>query len=284
MRALPRGRLLIACVRPYHGLGNRMRVVLGGQSLAEVTDRQFAYCWPTGRGFGARLDDLWRTELREVAAPVSRALALRYPYRDERASWRAAAEGQRVWQLRTSQPIELPPTAKPWTQRLRELAPTEPVAQRIAEFFAAHLAGRHYVGVMIRAHAVSHAQSREYSPVEWFVERMRDIRRAAPDTAFFLSCDVPEVQERVAADLGDTYFQSDKGAYNSRTALIAAVVDLYLLAASSHVLAPHYSSFPELAIHLAAEGIALETSRTAADQAWENRPRRLVADPLRPGG
>jgi len=279
-----RRRSLIAVVRPYHGLGNRMRTVLSAQSLAEEEQRHFAYCWPVGSGFGARLDDLWQFPFPEVSTATTRVLALRYPFRDATTEWRTAARGQRVWQIRTSQPVALPPGAIPWPERLRRLPPTQEIAGRIRDFFTEHLAGRPYVGVMIRAHHVSHAQSREHSPVEWFVARMREIRAAAPDVAFFVSCDVPEVQERVAQLLGDTFGQQDKGPYNSGAAVKSAVVDLYLLASSMHLIGPHYSSFPELALHLAGDRLALETSLTPPESAWERRPIAMVADPLRPAG
>ena len=55
---------------------------------------------------------------------------------------------------------------------------------------------------------------------------------------------MPEVQEAIVARVPGTSGQTDKGPYNSTAALKSAVVDLYLLAASSHLLAPHYSSFP----------------------------------------
>src|SRR4029453_4160491 len=56
--------LVVGVTGRYHGLGNRMRVVLGAQALARFEGRSFRYVWPTGRGFGARLDALW-----EVHAP-----------------------------------------------------------------------------------------------------------------------------------------------------------------------------------------------------------------------
>ena len=276
------GPSLVVSVKPYAGLGNRVRVLLSAQSLAEWESRSFAYCWPTGAPFGARLTDLWQVQLPKVPPLVARAMTVRYRFHDEHDGWRQAARGDRVWQIRTSQPVALPPEAVPWQARLRNLVPVEPVAERVQTFFDRHLHGRPYVGVMIRAHEVSHALSREHSPVDWFVARMREIRSARPETAFFVSCDVPEVQDRIVAEFGPAFGLTDKGGYNTKAALTSAVVDLYLLASSSHVLGPHYSSFPELAVFLAGDRIALETSATPRVMMQERSAMNVVRDPLCP--
>ena len=121
--------------------------------------------------------------------------------------------------------------------------------------------------------------------MEWFVRRMTEIRDGDPAVGFFLSCDVPEVQQEVVARVPETVGLAEKGSYNSRQAVQSAVIDLYLLAASSHLLAPHYSSFPELAHFLAGERFDLETSVTDPRHAWERRDQQSSAaarDPLHP--
>lgn len=281
--ALLRRPSLVAVNRPTHGLGNRLRSVLGAESLAVVEGRRFAYCWPVGSAFGAHMADLWDYRPPTVGPATVRALSARYPLRDHTAEWRPAERRRRVWQIRTAQPLELPPDAVPWTDRLRALTPTDEIAGRITGWFDQHLAGRPYVGVMVRAHDVSHAESRRHSPVEWFVTRMQEIRAARPDVGFFLSCDVPEVQDDIIRRVPGTTGQVDKGPYNSAAALKSATVDLYLLAASAHLLAPHYSSFPELAAYLADGRVALETSRTEPSSAFEQQTAvTVVRDPLRP--
>ncbi|GAB2455793.1 O-fucosyltransferase family protein [Jatrophihabitans fulvus] len=279
---------LIACLKPYAGLGNRVRVLLSARALAVAEQRRFAYCWPTGKPFGARLQDLWQFDEPEVRPAVVRALALRYRYRDETVEWRAAARRERRWLIRTSQPVQDADGSSDWWADLRALVPETGLAERIVEFHRRFLAGAPYVGVMIRAHQHSHAQSREQSPVSWFEQRMREIRECAPDVSFFVSCDVPEVQAALASQFGSTFGLADKGGYNSREAIRSAVVDLYLLAGAAHIIGPHYSSFPEMALHLAGGRVELETSATAAAvpdiASLVTRTTAFVTDPLRPAG
>ncbi|MBO0901673.1 hypothetical protein J1G43_17060 [Cellulomonas sp. zg-ZUI22] len=283
----------VVSVMPRHaGLGNRMRALLGARSLARREARGFAYVWPTGRSFGAQLRDLWDDDARDDAARdparddalrrlpgvAHRALRLRYPHRDWSLHWLDDARDERVWLVRTGHALVLPDDAQPWPHLLRELRPAPAVADRVVRL-ARRLAGEPYVGVMVRAHHASHPETLRWSPVGWFVERMRRIEQEQPGVRFLLSCDVPRVQHELLAAFPGAVAQDDKGAYNSRHGLVAAVADLYLLAGASHLLGPHYSSFPELAVHLAGPPLVLETSRTPTR---DGPPLVTVPDPLRP--
>lgn len=265
------------------GLGNRVRVVLGGQSLADVEGRSFAYVWPTGRLFGPRFSDLWDVREARVPRAVSRLLARRYPYRDATLTWLDDdARRERLWQLRTGAEIALPPQARPWAELYRALTPVDGIARRVQTLFDAELRGAPYVGVMIRAHAVSHALTREVSPVEWFRGRMEQIAADHPGTRFYVSCDVAEVQEEIVRSFPGAVGQRDKGPYNSVEGVRAAVADLYLLAGSGHLIGPHYSSFLHLAQHLAEDRIPVETAATGVVADVDPGALGVTADPLRP--
>jgi hypothetical protein len=260
-----------------------MRVVLGLRALAEHEGRSFAYVWPTGRAFGARLDELWEFDARRWSEARSRALAVISPYRDGSLVWLDdEALRERVWQIRTPHAIDLPPGAPDWTAALRELEPVEEIRQRITRLSAAS-DGRPYLGVMIRAHAVAHDATLRESPVSWYLDRIAEIRSARPDLGLYVAADTDAAFERVIERFPDGAGQTDKGPYNSRPALCAAVADLYLLAGSCHILGPHYSSFPELARHLAGDAIALETSTSAPATRFEAQQGLSVGTPLRPG-
>jgi hypothetical protein len=276
-------RWVIACARKYHGLGNRVRAVLGARVLARHAEREFLYVWPTGRHFGAALDDLWSVDYRRVPHVVSSALRVRYPYRDHSLTWIGPrAESERVWQIRTPHALALPPEAPPWESELRSLQPVGAVATRVQDFADQHLAGVPYVGVMVRAHPHSHQETLKASPVAWYVDRLSELRRDLPDVPFFLSCDTSEAAQRIQAAVPGCVSLADKGVYNSRTALQSAVADLYLLAGSVHVIGPHFSSFPELAVCLAGAGLRLETSRTAAPPSLRDLSLTQPIDLVRP--
>jgi hypothetical protein len=259
-----------------------MRVVLGARVLADLERRSFAYVWPTGRGFGARLDELWEFHERRWPAVFSRALTPIYPYRDASLDWiDDAARRARVWQIRTPHALALPDTAPAWHAALRTLQPVEGIRNRILELFEAS-ANRPYLGVMIRTHSVAHDETLRSSPVEWFLDRIEEIRSARPELGLYVAADTDAAFARVADRFADCIGQTDKGEYNSRSALQAAVVDLYLLAASCHILGPHYSSFPELAQHLSGGAVALETSASAVSTRFEAQGELSVGMPLRP--
>lgn len=277
-------RWVIAHTRKYHGLGNRVRSVVGSRVLARAESREFAYVWPVGRLFGARFDELWDVHDRTVPPSVSRALALRYPFRDNLArSWVGEQTRQeRVWQIRTPHALELPDGMPDWTDDLRRLRPAPAVEAMVRDFHSTRLAGRPYLGVMVRTHPHSHQETLSASPVEWYVDRLLSIQRDHPDLAFFVSADTPEGMDRLRAAVPGCVGLSDKGEYNSRRALQASVADLYLLAASAHIIGPHYSSFTELAQNIGGPQLRLETSRTTPDVALESGGLTVAMDPTRP--
>ncbi|MFT3877011.1 MAG: hypothetical protein QM708_11410 [Propioniciclava sp.] len=269
--------------RPYHGLGNRIRVVLSGQLLAERHGRSFAYVWPTGRHFGARLDQLWQVDERRISPARSWLLARRHPYRDASLDWLPTATSDNLWQIRTSQPIAFPEGIDEWHPLLRGLVPVPEIQERIMAVFDEHLRGRPYVGVMVRTHSVSHENTLKDSPLEWYLERLAQIRREHGDIPFYVSADTVAGEAAVREAFPGSVGLGDKGAYNSLQALQASLVDLYLLASSAHIIGPHYSSFPELASYLAEPAIRLETSQSPEGSRLEVGDQlTVVSDPLRP--
>lgn len=276
---------LIAYNGADSGLGNRVRVVLGAKVLAEHERRKLFYVWPTGTLFGPRFTDLWDfAGGTRVARSVSRALATLYPYENaDVAAAPAAVRARRVRQIRTGGELLLPTGLRSWREEFRDLTPAADIAERVRMFYDQQLRGRPYVGVQIRAHSVSHPQTKEASPVSWFAGRMRQIAARQPGTAFFVSCDVPDVVTSLKAEIPHIHALSDKGAYNTVAGVKSAVVDLYLLASSGYVLGPHYSSFLHLADYLAAERVPIETSQHTPPDIIDLDARGWAADPLRPG-
>lgn len=274
---------VIAVTKKLHGLGNRLRVTLGARSLARWADRDFAYVWPTGTAFGASFDELWQFGEKRISPLHSRLLSVRHPYRRHELDWLESARDDRVWQIRTAHALHLPPAATPWDEELQSLAPVPAIAERVRGFSAQHLAGEPYVGVMARAHAASHPETLRHSPLEWYIQRMGELRAEHPGIRFFLSADTVEAQGAIIEAVPGTVALEDKGGYNTKAALISSVVDLYLLAGGAHLLAPHYSSFPEVAQKLAGPALRLETSMTGPDTRFGGRdPLTVAADPLRP--
>ena len=275
---------LVAVTRKHHGLGNRVRVVLGVRSLAELENRRFFYTWQTGREFGAGFEDLWQISESTIPQATARVLSALYPFRDETLKWKDTLSGdERVLQIRTPHALHLPEHATPWERSLQELRPVEEIQDRVRQFFESHLAGQPYVGAMVRAHPRSHAATLSASPLDWYLERMHEIRRTWPEMQFFLSADTREAQEYLVSNMPGVHSLTEKGHYNTKEGLRSAVADLYLLASSGHLLGPHFSSFPEMAHKLAGADVRLETSRTSAHTRLEpGDALGSVDDPTRP--
>lgn len=280
---IPFARPSIVAYNGYDaGLGNRVRVVLGAKSLANLERREFYYVWPTGHLFGPKLSDLWQFKGKTIPRSFSRALSRVFPYEDQTLEWlNDAKRREHVWQIRTGSPLALPAAAQSWQDEFRALTPVQQISEIVTSFFDENLRDTPYVGVMIRAHSVAHPKTRSASPVDWFVSRMREIQASAPTTRFYVSCDVPSVQEQVMADIPHCVGLTDKGSYNSTAGVRSAVADLYLLASSGHLLGPHWSSFVHLAEHLAGDRLTLETAMTP-ELALNRRDVSLVKDPLVP--
>jgi hypothetical protein len=275
---------LVAVTGIRHGLGNRVRVVLGSRSLAQLEHRTFFYTWHTGKEFGARFDELWQVNDSVIPRTTARLLALRYPFRDEKLRWLDdSTRSERVLQIRTPHALHLPAAAAPWDDELRALRPVGEVSDRVNAFFDSTFSGAPYVGVMVRAHPRSHETTLRESPIGWYIERMREIRADRPDIAFFVSADTIEAQESITSAIPGSRALTGKGGYNTRRALQSSVADLYLLAGSTHLLGPYFSSFPELAQKLAGPALRLETSRSGPDTKWNaDAPLTMVDDPTVP--
>lgn len=280
---VPRGRSIVAVTRKFHGLGNRARVVFGARALARSTDRLLYTVWPVTTAFGARLDQLWEVDIPTVPQWFSRAMSVRYPYRDETLSWTSDVGNQRVWQIRTAHALHLPGGASAWERELHAVRPVQRIADRVRRFHDDELRGHVWIGVMIRAHPHSHAETLAASPVEWYVRRLRALREEHGDVRFYISADTEQAQQEVMSAIPGCVGLTGKGAYNSVAGLRAAVADLYLLAASAHLIGPHFSSFPELATRLAGSNmIKLETSRTDESRRFQPASATAAPDPLRP--
>lgn len=282
---LLRGPSLISVTGKYHGLGNRLRSVLGGYTLAKFEGRRFGYVWPTDKNFGAGLNDLWDFKMPTVPVNVSRLFTHAYPYRNHTLDWHSSqVREERLWQIKTAHALHLPSECPPWESELRKLTPTAPVAAYVNKTSAEQSSSPFpYIGVMIRTNPISHELTLRHSPLDWYITRMREIRAMWPGVPFYIAADTPDAFRVASAAIEGCFGQADKGKYNSREAVSASVGDLYMLASSVHVLGPYYSSFPELAQLMAGSDLCLETSMSPAEFRLENRHSlTLPPNPLRP--
>ncbi len=76
---------------------------------------------------------------------------------------------------------------------------------------------------------------------------MTQLHEANPDIAFFLSCDDGATQRHLLKTVPNVFVQDKHSRYNSADGVVDAVVDLYLCGLANHIIAPHWSSFPDMA-------------------------------------
>ena len=266
------------------GLGNRVRALLSAQVLAEREDRDLYYVWSTDKYFGPAMDDLWEYDGgRSVPRLLSRALTPVHGFKQPGPTTITdAMRDEHLWQIRShGQPVTWDEDMRDWTEDLRALRPVPRIADRINAVFDESLRGRPYVAVQVRSHAVSHAKTVETSPIEWFENRMREVRAEFPDVTFYLSCDTPEAQARLFAEFDNCVTLTDKGGYNTVEGVSSAITDLYLMGSAQHLIAPAYSSFPNTAIYLANWAIPFERPNEPLEGPM-TLDLPLTPDPLRP--
>lgn len=245
-------RSLVAVNLPYAGLGNRLRFTLSAQAVAEAEGRAFSYVWPTSPDFDARFTDLWRFDATEIPGKGGPYLA----HTDDLTALRDEPE----WVVKSASPIKGDGTERSWEARLAALPLAPHLADAVDQFHHDRLSGR-YVGVQIRASVKTHEKTLDASPVSWFTGRMRDLLAADPDTRFFLSCDVPDVQAAVLAEFPSAVALPVPEGYNSRAGIEKAVVDLGILKDATHLLGPYWSSFVEMAWIMGGKRVDLEDSQ-----------------------
>jgi hypothetical protein len=115
------------------------------------------------------------------------------------------------------------------------------------------------VGVHIRR--TDNSAAIRNSPVELFINRMKDVEQDNPKSTFFLATDDMETENHIKGLFPGRVFTYDKEiARNKESGIRDAVVDLYALSRTAKVLGSYWSSFS----HTAAEigGIPEETIKS----------------------
>lgn len=257
------------------GLCNRLRAVVTGAAWAEEEGRGFAVIWRTGSYFGARMEDLVVDRYRMVPPLVANGLALLSGGYKEYERLGDHLDSRYLFTRTGNQFIRVNGQGIAEGPLLRLLTPSEPVRRRVDSLGSWH---EPIVGVMIRAHGLSHPKTLEASPPSWFYRRMEELRATDPKIRFFLSTDTPEVSGEVHARFGDVLELPKRSPYNSRAALQDAMADLYLLAGCTYILGSYWSSFSECARGLSGHG-GYETARDVPKEDWQVR-RSIATAPI----
>jgi hypothetical protein len=240
------------------GLGNRVRALLSAANIADELDRDFYFSWKRDANFKTSSSAVWKFPGAELSGLAGMPLGLRWGTQDP---YSMGLPSRRVLVFRTPHAIESIPTQKSWQDRFRELRLPPERAAEIERFYVAELSGTRYVGVMVRASVTAHPKTRDTSPPQWFLDRMRQLRDEDSDIEFFLSCDHIPTTTWLTENISGVHSFPKQGLNDSRQGIIEAASDLYLLSGSSGLLGPYWSSFVDLAQALR-PSLALETPKS----------------------
>jgi hypothetical protein len=273
-------RAVIAYNGADAGLGNRVRVTLGAARYARYVNAPFLYVWPTTSHFEPRMGELWEWRHgTSIPRSTSRTLGLFTGYTGNDLT---SPQCRTILQIRTGGELQLPEAAGDWRADLRHLRPVPEVAEAVNSIHVSEFGDSPYVGIQIRAHAVSHQRTKATSPVSWFVDKMRHTLSERPDSRFYISCDVPELKHELLRAFPSATANLTSARYNSREAVRAAIVDLYLLSSSSYMIGPTGSSFIELAQFLSNMRVPTDKPEQTSQYNYNWVDLSAAPDPLVP--
>ena len=274
------------------GLGNRVHFTLSVASVASATDRNLKVYWPLDDLFACPVENIWANFPGEVIEaqdlpPIGPEVLTDWRNLTPE-SWSTIDESE-VY-LRGYGGIPQPAGSRLWGELFRELELTAEVRGLVHNAWAELPRDHGVLGVSMRVNERSHAKTKEHSPVEWYVAELERFSETHPNAGIFLSCDEEVVVEQLKVRFPNVVAIDYPGEYNSGRSIIKAVADLYILASSTEIISPYWSSFPNMSYQLAAEHVPMRNSvrswrgakstspSIASDPAWPSHNRTPVTD------
>lgn len=264
---------------PVGGLANRMKAIDSAVALAKDARKELRIIWFKDWGLNCRFDELFQPlalpNVKVQEASLSDLLVYDRPrkknfrlprlfqrllfdaciYEDEATQlfyksfdFRSWAEGRRTY---------IASCVYFYPQSERKLFsifhPIAPLQQKIDESCSRF--GEHTLGVHIRR--TDNIASISQSPTELFFERMEEETRQHEDTVFYLATDSEEDKKRLKEQFGERIVTSSRKADRGNVeGMQDALVELYILSRTGHILGSMQSSYSETAAQIS--GITCE--------------------------
>ena len=245
-------------MRAIQGLGNRLQATLCGIGAANATERKLLLAWEPSHVCGALMEDLWEHDITHPSWLTARALTRLGASVDHLAGRRP------VVHITTGVPFAEDVQRCPWIDHYRPHFTLRADLQQRVDEVVSCFGDRPVIGVAIRANATeAHKKSLQYSPPEWYEQRLDELLSEHPGAAVFVSSDEPDITAKWQARWPDVYALLGKGAYASKRGVQDALCDVHLLAGSSYILGSYFSSMSRIAGMLRGDG-AIETSQEPA--------------------
>lgn len=224
----------------FSGLGSRMRAVIGAIAWCKHNSARLVVHWPvkdrseTSGLFPIKFAELFVSDwIEDVAIEYTTIDAKNWPPSPKEY-------GTDNWRCRSCDPAGIVTDSMDLSEWpfLEDWKPSKFVQAYIDSVDIPDGC----VGVHIR-HALAQPATQT---VDWFINRMREIRESDKNVVFFLSCDSLVVEKEVLS-----WFPSSihvRKDYNyDRNGIAKAAADLFLLAKCDRMIGSYNSSFSELA-------------------------------------
>lgn len=219
------------------GLGNRIRALVSAICLAEDMDENLHVIWPANDpACMIRFDDLFEkyTLPRWVQIDMGplEGKSVEIETEEQLDSWKVSSPRLPI---KSHQPFYKYSSDK-WLKILRSLKPVQEIQQRISH-------QEPFVGVHIRRG--DHVKSKTYSPLELFIDAMK---QEAESTKFIIATDSANVKRDLQALFGERVsFPAMSLSRMTRQGMQSALIDFLYLSKSSKILGSYDSSFSQIA-------------------------------------
>jgi hypothetical protein len=243
------------------GLTARLRILISGLALAELTQRQFRMLWPLTSHCAAPFNSLfvnaWNVETLAESGAASVTRLPRFAAKELPALLVSnepnLARRHMSWH---EFPADSPLMARCETL-MSELRPLDKIAEKVDRFREAHCRPE-MIGVHLRRGDYVGLRPDKTHNTDKAIEATDDFLKQHPNAGILLCTDEEVtnhsddggVRQRFAARYGDRLVQTAPSTYdrNNPAAIEDALVDLWLLRSTTALVGSDYSGFSELAV------------------------------------
>lgn len=259
-------------VKPNGGLGNRMRVIHSAILLSKLHNAgKVKVLWKKDAGLNAGFFELFEpTPQIEVVENIAlmglyfygAKKLMRYEFIDDVLAERYRFD-KTFWNER-SKNILLNTcfdflSSDQMENYYSMFKPIKNIQEKIEELIGKFTTNT--IGVQIRR--TDHVVSKENSKIEYFVGKMKQMLNQDESTSFFLTTDDVMVEEKLRGIFEERIIlQADKDLNrNSLDGIKAAVIDMYGLSVTKHILGSYSSSFGEVAAGIGKKSYEMVTNK-----------------------
>lgn len=277
------GESLVAINIETCGLGNRVHFTLSAASVAAATNRTLQVYWPTDDLFACPAGRIWKNFPGEMIKAYDLSRSELGGITDWRTltpeSWSTIAD-QTVF-LRGYGGIPQPIGSSHWGELFQELELTSEVRGLVEKTWKVLSRDSGVLGVSMRVNEKSHAKTKTHSPVGWYIAELERFSTTHPTAGIFLSCDEASVTAEMKSRFPNIVTVDHLSAYNSVEGVLKAVADLYILASSTAIISPYWSSFPNMSYQLADQQVPMRNTMRSWPRTKSHGPT-IASDPVWP--